>query len=492
MSNESIPQPLSPETPTIELLEAEQTSQLYEAIQDEIVTMYGVTDTFGNLVKKCPHNLDSISAEKKEQWATKALETSSEETREKYAHLRAEPKANPEKPEESAKSAKVEEAVRLRHVDGTKKIGTAPQAKEKGAPTVIETLNEAPASQAREVSLQTAVETPAATVESSESVAPQQGGGGPSDQELESLTQVQSNTSYETTTPSKPEPKVATFIKRVSQTIKLKLELPVPEAVPSPVLIVQITENNSEIEPQELGELITPEGIPPESQLAELHNSVNAEVESEPVQEQEPFYKYLTEVPTIVENIQDAYMQPVLSTPESVTDEQFAQLMDAAFPHEATNPVFEATTIEDDPEQVNIRVITDALPPDMKAKLRVLAAEDTPEAELLIESMETMTLVVERLQKLCKTKRSNSIEVGQIEQVLVEYYEQLCAIAHHEVIIEEQEAFIAALKAYDKGTHEDKQGIFTQPQQPTRDTRTTRLARFILQIGTVHFAEQLV
>ena len=469
--------------------ELEQPENLYDAMQNEVVTMFGLTDTFSNLVKLCPHDLSQVSPERKHELAAKALETAAEPAREKYAHLRAEPKAKSEKvekTEEIAQTAKSVEASNLSPVFTKAKIETATQAMESGLPAPVQgeqsEHNDMTSATAIETTPNDGTTTSNSTAESTESAAPQQAGGGPSDQELEGKTLEQSSISYEAPTLPKRELKVATFIKRVSQTIKLKLELTAPEAQPESLAPAISTENiaPTEIQTENMADEVVV-GVP-EPLLAGLYQVESAALDSEEVTGDDLFY----EEQNAAENAADVYVEPVFTGTEPVTDDQFMELMKAAFPDEASKPIFDFTINNEQSEQAREPNVMRALPPVMKATLLELASEDTLEAELLVESTEKMSLVAERLQELCTTGQEDSTEASQIEQVLIEYYEQLCAIAHHEVDPTEQEAFITALKANDDGTHEDKQGIFHQPLQPVQDARMVRLVRFILQTRTFH------
>ena len=479
-------------------IESTQVESLFEQSRDVVVTMFGMTGKISDLINECPIPASERSFSATEAFTAKALELSNVEIPEAFAHLRTEPKAKSEKLTEPAKT---EETVKLPQISGDKRSErSVPQQSEHGVSVQAASGREVPAVQTVEVTLLDSGDVPTTSVESSESAIPQQGGG-PPDQELEGLSSKQMSASSEGNIPPKLEPKVAMFIKRVGQTIKLKLELPAPQFQPILESPAHTIETNLDTQPPARDETNPPEDVDSVEQLAELYYSIGAEVDNGEVSGQE--------LPTAEEMIADSVGEvpvgPLPDVTESTVEEQFSQLMSVEFPDEVVNPIFKSSAAELEPEtEIRTFAVTRALPPVLETVLRSQAVEDTPEAELLVESIETMTLVVERLQELCGVERADCTEALQIEQVLIEYYEQLCAIAHHEVDPAEQNAFITALKTvptelyepsveqpYDDGTHEYKHGIFTQSLQPIHDARTTRLAHFIMQIGTVHFAEQI-
>lgn len=484
-------------------IESTQVESLFEQSRDIVVTIRGMTGTISDLINECPVPASERSFAATEAFTAKVLEMSNVKIPEAFAHLRTEPKAKSEKLTEPAKT---EETAKLPEIRGDKRIErSVPQQSEHGVSVQVTSGREVPAVQTVEVTPTDYGDAPVTSVESSEPTIPQQGGG-PPDQELEGLSPKQLRASSESNIPPKLEPKVEMFIKRVGQTIKLKLELPAleaPEAQPILEIPAHTIETNSDTEPPVIDETTPPENVDSVEQLAALYYSVGAEVDNGEVSGQE--------LPTTEEMIADSVGEtPVELLPdvtESTVEEQFSQLISVEFPDEAANLIFKSSVAELEPEtEIRTLAVMRALPPALATVLLRRAAEDTPEAELLVESLETMTLVVERLQELCGAERADCDEDLIVdERVLVEYYEQLCAIAHHEVDSAEQNAFIAALKTvstelyepsveqpYDDGTHEHKHGIFTQSLQPIHDPRMVRLARFILQIGNVRHAESVV
>ena len=131
--------------------------------------------------------------------------------------------------------------------------------------------------------------------------------------------------------------------------------------------------------------------------------------------------------------------------------------------------------------------IVKALPASLEAALANLVELRAPEAEDIIESIEKMSLVADRLHLVHQIESADELEILQIENVLAEYYDQLCAIAKHIATQEDRDAFIAAIigDVNDDGTHESKHGMLAQFNQPEPDIRITKLGQFLMQLGTL-------
>jgi hypothetical protein len=158
----------------------------------------------------------------------------------------------------------------------------------------------------------------------------------------------------------------------------------------------------------------------------------------------------------------------------------------------------EAETVAESP--VEKAAAIGAMPAAAEPLLRVaLETLDVPEAEALVEVVETMTLIADRLQVLVETDRGEGEEARQIEQVLIEYYDQVCATIKLPATVEERLQFIAVIKSksfqtileetfelpIDEGTHEYKRDFHDPAHQlPVMLQRTIKVARMMVGLGT--------
>ena len=422
--------------------EREQPPSIVEHYGDQIITVFGITGKLKDLIDGCPVPADQRSPADNERFAANALGSNGVVVDEKFAHWLS-PKS---KTEDEAKP----------------KLQEKP---DKSEPLLPKTLP--PPVKAQPVAQQN--EKPRVALDDALNVARRAA------ELLEQEQTVKAKQVVSKVELSKTKPKDAKLPKIVERTIQAIDE-------PSPVLIS--TKNVIELESQEEQPVVEKQW-PAEAveQLGKLYQEAAAEVAAE--------------------QITDEMLAELLET-EVMDNEFFGQelvLPTVAEEGELNMLSIDETQIEhvEQTEQPVPLKLVQILPAEVAVAFDVAIETFEPEAAAeLTELVQTMTLVAERLQVLVTTERQDSPEAIQIEQVLEEYYDQLCELIGIVVDADERLKFIAAIKSdvfqktvseafelpEDAGTHEFKLGMLGQAyQMPVVLQQALKLARFIMNLG---------
>lgn len=495
--------------------EQEPQASLYEESRDVVVTMYGKTDTIGNLSKLCPVPPSKRSAASMDIFTAKVLERSNLKVPERFAHLRSEHKKTDtnehpkqkigQKPEQkqALKAVPLPESTprSVTHKEVQSLSPTLDSAELQLSVPAIATNTERLASLDDNDRPETGFgDIPAVILSEAESQAKkfQQA------EEIYAKPVLELEPVQEAAVkPSQSEGQPIVLDLSASFGEIIELHLSASETQFEPPEAARYAPITAEPEPvHEVLEVPAPQTLALQQQLAELYfESEEAAAALHP----ETLFVFNAEDDNGSQD--ESQVEPVFSL--SMEYDEIAE-DPALFPtvntlsHENHTLV---NTLSDEPEAdmtvdspvEKVEAIS-AMPAAAEPLLRLaIEALDAPEAEALTEVVEMMTLVAERLQVLVGTERGDGEEAQQIEQVLTEYYEQICVAIGLPVTAEEQLKFIATIKAnafqtilqetfelpIDEGTHEYKRDFQSSAYKlPVMLKRTINLARLMVSLGT--------
>ena len=496
MHNEQLPVNISPDA-LHEQAEQAINASLFEQHKNTVITAFGMTGTIGELLDKCPMDPSLRNFEATEAYTAKLLEKNNIEVPELFAHLRSEqPKDSSKKNNEEPKAPKSESKSVVSPVE-VKTQNTITNATEL-VEAFRETKIEPETHRIKEPESEPNSESDEIEIISG---GMEQGGGGPSDQDLEAQSLAASPSKVETHTPSpKPVTKTEIFVEKASKIVKLKPELPSPVIEANQIIKLMPELPIPATEEPTVYDVGEPQFVEPAPMLEIAHLETAAAIETAEEQIADLYQQALTETTGIESPEED---------PESAESEILeTDLYETTDHPKETNfgegRILNLLSIDlievvDDAPAITQSPLLSALPPELES-LMVSALESAePQAEELAESVESMTLVAERLQVLIAENRSDSPEAQQIEVVLIEYFDQLCLATGWAATDEEREAFIGSIKqaafeipteavtelSTDSGTHEFKNGILVQAQQLPDENRITLLAGFMMRLGNL-------
>jgi hypothetical protein len=480
-------------------------ASLYEASRNIVVTMYGMTGTVAELSARCPVPLSERSPAAMEVFTARALEDSNIAISDQFAYLRSDAKKNavqeqPKPAVQHKQKQKVETVTeetvqrepvqpvttRLRDVEQT--IGVSESVASSQETTFSREGTSLEAGMIELSADLTAFSLPQAELPTIEHQQFQV------DIPEHLVERVSAADQYQT------ELKPLDLSQRSLEPVELQLEAEYAhaESTPEPAYeLASLTPVEMVTEPPMLQE--APELV---EQLAKLY------YESEVVASTlgtETHFIFHTEDEEGGEKEQAVEASVGLVVTEATPDEttpDYQLLNTLSQPKPA---ILNMLSIAPEAETIAVSSVEKAaaivaMPAAAEPLLRV--AFDTleaPEAEALAEVVETMTLIAERLQVLVGTDRGEGEEARQIEQVLTEYYDQVCATIKLPVTGEERLQFIATIRSnsfqtvleetfelpIDEGTHEYKRDFQDSVYQlPVMLQRTIKLARMMVSLGT--------
>ncbi len=477
-------------------------ADIFEQYGDTVVTIFGVTAALKDL-PPCPYGQHSFEA--RQRFGVKILEKNDIDISDAYAHLRSEPQK-----QKAEKAEKAEATVIDKHKDATNKSETAkiePKSVTSERTMVASSLTTEAATDAKilgpeaESRLTSQDSTEAKSSEPSKIVeeAPLTAGGGPD------LNELAKEMVDSLDTPRLPN--VAILRKRLTDSD--------PSMSKSTKAVVNLAEHSE-------AELLP-------TVLAASAKSLQAnETTSEASYEEQMVGLYLEAASEVANNIDsvapakfisDEMIADFLGT--SITPTDRTELVSVGYylpdvsmisaeqdvPIESTlNPLSYTPNAEiAETVQAEQPLVLTALPVEVVAVYQKMIDELEPkEAEQLIEMVETMSLIAERLHVLEYKKQVEGKEGQQIIEVLEAYYDQLLQVLEIPINSQSRIIFIEQIRSNTlrktiaqafaipiEGTREFdrdlmKQALRSQGRQQPADRRPINLARIFAMLGIRH------